>query len=56
MWLFDNPPTEYLQSRYGFAPSPEWLEHIQKHKLGNNNCNNLKIAKRTHRTFPVHCT
>ena len=30
MWLFDNPPLELLESRYGFKPTPEWLEHVQK--------------------------
>lgn len=30
MWLFTNPPLELLKSRYGFEPSPEWLEHVRK--------------------------
>lgn len=30
MWLVNKPPMEQLQSRYGFTPSPEWLEHAQK--------------------------
>jgi hypothetical protein len=29
MWTFDNLPLERLQKDYGFAPSPEWLEHVQ---------------------------
>ncbi len=30
MWLFNRPPLERLKERYGFEPSPAWLEHVQK--------------------------
>ena len=30
MWTFDDLPLEQLQKRYGFVPTPEWLEHVQK--------------------------
>lgn len=30
MWLHDAPPLERLRERYGFEPSPEWLDHIHK--------------------------
>jgi hypothetical protein len=30
MWLFNNPPREYLKKKYGFDVTPEWLEHVQK--------------------------
>lgn len=30
MWLLTNPPRELLRQKYGFEPSPEWLERLQK--------------------------
>ena len=30
MWLFNAPPQKLLKERYGFEPSAEWLEHVQK--------------------------
>ena len=29
MWTFDDPPLDALEERYGFRPSPEWLEHLR---------------------------
>ncbi len=28
MWLFNDLPTEYLQEKYGFTPTPEWAKHL----------------------------
>ncbi len=30
MWLFNNPPRDYLKKQYDFDATPEWLEHVQK--------------------------
>lgn len=30
MWLINQPPTAQLKDRYGFEPTPAWLEHVQK--------------------------
>ncbi len=30
MWLVNKPPLEQLRSRYGFTPSAQWLESMQK--------------------------
>jgi hypothetical protein len=29
MWTFDNPPVKELQGKYGFTPTPEWLDHVR---------------------------
>src|SRR3569832_1652784 len=36
MWLYTNPPREYLMSKYGFEPSQEWLDHL---RLASVRCN-----------------
>lgn len=33
MWTFENPPIKYFQEEYGFTPSKEWLEKMQKSAL-----------------------
>jgi hypothetical protein len=30
MWTFDNLPLGDLQRHYGFSPSPEWLQRVQR--------------------------
>jgi hypothetical protein len=30
LWLFTDPPTAQLQSKYHFRPTPAWLDHLQK--------------------------
>lgn len=36
MWLFNDPPRKLLKERYGFEPSDQWLEHIQKSSVRFN--------------------
>src|SRR5688500_10212629 len=36
MWLFNNPSLKQLQQRYGFTPTREWLEHVQKSSVRFN--------------------
>ncbi|UCC82336.1 MAG: S46 family peptidase [Gemmatimonadota bacterium] len=38
MWTFDNPPLDYLEERYGFRPTPEWLEHVRLSSLRIGGC------------------
>src|SRR5438067_1115095 len=36
MWLFDDPPRKILKEQYGFEPSDQWLEHVQKSSVRFN--------------------
>ena len=29
MWLFEDPPTDYLEETYGFRPDEAWYEHAK---------------------------
>lgn len=33
MWTFDDVPVDYFEKEYGFKPSDEWLEDVQKSAL-----------------------
>jgi len=37
MWTFENPPLNYFEETYGFKPTEEWLDKVQKSalKFGN---------------------
>jgi hypothetical protein len=37
MWLFNAPPLQQLQERYGFRPSAAWLERVQRACIRLNN-------------------
>lgn len=30
MWLPNRLPTKHLKEKYGFEPTPEWVEHVQR--------------------------
>lgn len=36
MWLFNRPPLQQLQQRYGFQPTQAWLDHLQKSSVRFN--------------------
>lgn len=36
MWLFNDPPRQILKKKYGFEPTNEWLEHVQKSSVRFN--------------------
>ena len=36
MWLFNNPPRDYLKKKYDFDATPEWLDHVQKSSVRFN--------------------
>ncbi len=36
MWLYTNPPLKQLKEKYGFEPTPQWLEHLQKSSVRFN--------------------
>jgi hypothetical protein len=36
MWLFTNPPKDYLKKTYGFEPDQKWLDHVQKSSVRFN--------------------
>ena len=36
MWLFTDPPRRILKERYGFEPTDQWLEHVQKSSVRFN--------------------
>jgi hypothetical protein len=37
MWLYNDPPRQLLEKKYGFDPSDAWLEHLQKSSVRFNN-------------------
>jgi hypothetical protein len=36
MWLFNNPPRQYLKDKYGFDATDKWLDHVQKSSVRFN--------------------
>ncbi|MDR0336810.1 MAG: S46 family peptidase, partial [Planctomycetaceae bacterium] len=43
MWLFEQPPTQQVQEKYGFELTPEWLQHVQ--------CSSIRFARRGSASF-----
>ena len=44
MWLFEDPPTEYLQETYGFAPDAAWYERARLAALRMPGCSAAFIS------------
>src|SRR5690606_22699875 len=38
MWLFEDPPYDYLEATYGFTPDAEWFEHARLASLRMPGC------------------
>jgi hypothetical protein len=36
LWLFNHPPKKILKEKYGFEPTDQWLEHVQKSSVRFN--------------------
>ena len=37
MWLYNDPPTEQLQQKYGFKLTKDWMRHLQRSSVRFNN-------------------
>jgi len=37
MWVYNNLPLKQLQAKYGFTPSPQWIERLMKASVRFNN-------------------
>ena len=44
MWLFEDPPTDYLQETYGFAPDAAWYERARLAALRMPGCSAAFIS------------
>jgi hypothetical protein len=38
MWTFDNLPLKILKEKYGFTPTPEWLDHVRQSAISLGGC------------------
>ncbi len=36
MWTFDNLPLKLLAEKYGFTPTPEWLDRVRRSSVRFN--------------------
>jgi hypothetical protein len=54
MWLFNHPPVEKIKAKYNFAPSPQWLEHVQKSSVRFNNGGSGSFVSADGLTFTNH--
>lgn len=36
MWLYTNPPIERIKAKYGFEPTRDWMDHVQRSSVRFN--------------------
>ena len=46
MWTFDNPPRAQWRDRYGFDPSPAWLDHLRLSSIRLNDGGSASFVSR----------
>lgn len=44
MWLLNNLPLKYLQEKYGFTPTPDWVDKVQKSSARLPNCSSSFVS------------
>ena len=55
LWLFDDPPLEYLRDRYGVEADTSWLNHIRLATIRLPNCTASFVSPRGLVITNYHC-
>src|SRR4029453_9572764 len=54
MWTFDNPPLAQLKEKYGFTPTPAWLDHLRMSSVRFNDGGSGVVLRRPPPGPPNH--
>jgi len=54
MWLFNAPPQERIQKKYGFTLTPEWLDHVRSSSVRFNSGGSGSFVSADGLTFTNH--